>query len=109
MEGIFKSVLTFKYLKINFGDTITGEKAKTFSRSVKEARDMVLAVLCQAEVINCERDILPLSWSRTALLGLQGKVFNGQIGQQHNLLVLDLISPLLKTENRIKVRLRCNW
>lgn len=25
MEGIFKSVLTFKYLKINFGDTITDE------------------------------------------------------------------------------------
>lgn len=57
----------------------------------------VPAVLLEAEVVNCERDVLPLPWSHTTLWGLQGKVFNGQIGQQGNFLVLDLSSPLLKT------------
>lgn len=63
--------------------------------SIEEVGEVVFAVFCKAEVLNSERDILPLLYSRPALRSFQGQVLNLKIGQQGNLLVLHLISPVL--------------
>lgn len=69
---------------------------------------MVPAELRQAEAVHREGDVLPPPGSQTAPRGLQGKVLNGQIGQERDFLVLDLRSPLLKMDDRIRVRLDSN-
>lgn len=57
-----------------------GEKTPTYSPvgvSIKDVREVVLAVFFKAELLNSERDILPLLYSQPAIGSLQGKVLNG--------------------------------
>ena len=58
-------------------------------------RKVVLDVFLKVELFNSETNILPLLHSRPALRGLQSKVLDGYCGQQDDLPVLYLKSPVL--------------
>lgn len=82
MQGIFKTTFIVKDLKINY-HTITDKRVtkngenSLSATSVQEVREVLLAVLFKAEVVNCEGDVPPPPRGRAALWGLQCKALNG--------------------------------